>query len=129
MSALYFIYLYSYAFLPHKVPAFNICTKCVGNPDMIHDRTPGCHPVSWTWIRPQVPNFTTVRSFDSQATWVFAMLGLSFEMVSMGVCTTSHWQTFGRLVQELNISTTETVNKHTKYIQYNAFFTSAPPYM
>ena len=28
-----------------------------------------------------------------------------FDMLSMGVCTTRHWQTFGRLVQELNVYT------------------------
>ena len=28
-----------------------------------------------------------------------------FDMLSMGVCTTSHWQTSGRLVQELNVCT------------------------
>ena len=30
-----------------------------------------------------------------------------FHMLSMGVCTTRHWQTSGLLVQELNICTVE----------------------
>ena len=44
----------------------------------------------------------TERSFDSQATWVIDVLGLLFEMLFKGVCTTRHWQTFSRLVQGLN---------------------------
>ena len=32
-------------------------------------------------------------------------LGLFSEISSMGVCTTRHWQTSGRLVQELNVFT------------------------
>ena len=28
------------------VLTFNSCTKCVGSPDIIHDRTPDCYPVS-----------------------------------------------------------------------------------
>ena len=28
------------------VPAFNSCTKCVGSPDILHDQTPDCHPIS-----------------------------------------------------------------------------------
>ena len=43
----------------------------------------------------------TERSFDSQATLAFDMLGL-FDMLSIGVCTTRHWQPSGRLMQELN---------------------------
>ena len=31
--------------------------------------------------------------------------GLFFDMLSMGVCTTRHWQTSSRLVQELNVCT------------------------
>ena len=31
---------------------------------------------------------TTERSFDLQATWVIDMLGLAFDMLSMGVCAT-----------------------------------------
>ena len=34
----------------HTVPAFNFCTKCMGIPDITHDRTPDCHPVSRAWI-------------------------------------------------------------------------------
>ena len=33
------------------------------------------------------------------------MLGLFFDMLFMGICTTRHWQTSGRLVQELNVCT------------------------
>ena len=32
------------------VPTFNSCTKCVGNPGILHDRTPNWHPDPWTWM-------------------------------------------------------------------------------
>ena len=32
------------------VPTFISSTKCVGSPGLIHDRTPGCHPVPWVWV-------------------------------------------------------------------------------
>ena len=50
-------------------------------------------------------DLTTERSFDSQATCVIDAICLFFDMLSMGVCTTRHWQTSGRLVQELNVCT------------------------
>ena len=50
-------------------------------------------------------DLTTECSFNLQVTWVIAMLGLFFDMLSMGICTTRHWQMFGRLVQELNVCT------------------------
>ena len=33
------------------------------------------------------------------------MLGLFFDMLSMGVCIARHWQSFSRQVQELNVCT------------------------
>ena len=48
---------------------------------------------------------TTERSLDLQATWFIDVLGLSLDMLSMGVCTTGRWQTSGRLVQGLNVRT------------------------
>ena len=33
------------------------------------------------------------------------VLGLFFDMLSMGICTTRHWQTSGPLVQELIVYT------------------------
>ena len=68
----------------------------------------------YTTVRPIATQFpghgclddlTTERSFNSQATCVVDVLGLFFDMLSMGFCTTGHWQTSGRLVQELNIRT------------------------
>ena len=69
---------------------FNSCTKCVGSPGIIHDRTSDCHLVFWAWMRPQVPDLTTERSFDSQGTWVIVVLGLFFHMLSIGVCKAMH---------------------------------------
>ena len=50
-------------------------------------------------------DLTTEKSFDSLATWVNDVLGLYFRILSMRICTTSHWQTSGRLLQELNACT------------------------
>ena len=50
-------------------------------------------------------DLTTERTFDSQATWIIDVLDLFFHMLSMGVRTTRHWQTSGRLVQELHVCT------------------------
>ena len=47
---------------------------------------------------------TTERSFGSQAMWFIDVLRF-FYMLSVGFCTTSQWQTSGRLVQELNVCT------------------------
>ena len=63
---------------------------------------PNCHPVYWAWMWPQVPDPTTEHSIDLQAMWVIDVLGLFFDMLSMGECTTRHWQMSSRLVQELN---------------------------
>ena len=52
-------------------------------------------------------DLTTESSFDSQFIWVFDVLGLFFDMLSMGVSTTSYWQASGRLVQELNVCTVD----------------------
>ena len=47
-------------------------------------------------------DLTIDSSFDSQATLVVDVLR-PFLTLSMGVCTTRHSQTSGRLVQELNV--------------------------
>ena len=43
--------------------------------------------------------------FDVQATWVIDVFDWLFDIIDMCVCTTRHWQTSGRLVQELNVCT------------------------
>ena len=48
-------------------------------------------------------DLTTERGVDPQATRVIDVLGLSFDILSMGLCTTRHCKTSGRLVQELNV--------------------------
>ena len=50
-------------------------------------------------------DLTTELSFNSLDTWVIDVLDLFFYMLSMGVSTTRHWRTSGRLVQELNVCT------------------------
>ena len=70
-------------------------------------------------------DLTTERSFDSQATWVIDVLGLFFDMLSMGVCINRHWQTSGQLVRELNVCTVPGPSPWPKYLQYR-YLTTAP---
>ena len=51
---------------------------------------------------------TIKRNSDLQDTWVIDVLDLAFHMLSMCVCKTRQWQTYGRLVQELNACTVHT---------------------
>ena len=44
------------------VPTFNSCTKCVGSPGILHDRTPDWHPSSWTWITSKL-NVDVIESY------------------------------------------------------------------
>ena len=37
----------------------------------MNDRTPDPHTVCWAWMRTQVPDLTSNRSFDLQAMWYF----------------------------------------------------------
>ena len=73
------------------VPTFNSCTKCVGSPGMIHDRTPDCYH--------ELPkhgcmdDLTIERSFVMEATWVIDVLFV--DMLSMDVFTTRFLQTSG----------------------------------
>ena len=55
-----------------------------------------------SFVGTDVPDLTNERSFDSQPSWV---IDLFLNMFCMGVCTTRHGQTSGRLVQELNVCT------------------------
>ena len=50
-------------------------------------------------------DLTTERSVDLQATWAIDLPGLFLDMLSMGVFTTRHRKTSGRLMQELNVRT------------------------
>ena len=93
------------------VPIFKSYTKCTGSPGIIHDRTHDCHQVSWAWIH---DDLTAACSSDSQAMGAIDVLGLFFDMLSMDVCTTRHWHTSGRLVQELNVcSVGRVIGVHT----------------
>ena len=56
--------------------------------------------------------FTTERSFDKL---VIGVLGLFVGMFSMSVCTTSHRQPFGQLV-ELNVCTVEACEYFVKLV-------------
>ena len=75
-------------YVHNTVPTFNSCTKCADIPGIIHDRTPDHHSVSGAWMRPDIPDLATKRTLDSQATRINDVLGLYFDMLSMGVCTT-----------------------------------------
>ena len=65
-----------------------------------YNHTPVCYPVVLG-----IDDLITEPSFDSQAALVIGVHGLFFAQLSMGVCTTKHWQTSGRLLQELNVCT------------------------
>ena len=79
------------------VPTLNFCTKCWGSPELIHDPKPDCHPVSVALMPPEL-KVALIRKLRGS----LMCLVYCFDMLSMGVCTTTHWQTSGRLVQELN---------------------------
>ena len=68
----------------------------LGHSIRLHTRFPG-HGL--------MDDITTERSFDSHAAWVIHVIGSSFEISSMGVYRTRHWQPSGRLVQEFNVGT------------------------
>ena len=74
-------------------------------------------------------DLTTERSVHLQATWVIEVLDLFSDMLSMGVCTTSHWQMSGWLVQELNVCTVHHKDHSNVYPGENEHFTfeSIPP--
>ena len=69
---------------------------------MSHDCTPDCIQFFWHGF---ADDLTIEHSVDSQATWVIDVLGLSFDMLSLGVCTTRQWHMSGGLVQEFNVCT------------------------
>ena len=54
-------------------------------------------------------DLTTERNFDLQATRIIDML--IFDVLSSCVCTTSHGQSSGRLVQELKACTVALIRK------------------
>ena len=82
------------------MPTFNSCSKRLDSWGIIQNRLPDCKSVSC------IDDLTTERSFDSQSTRAIDVLGLFFDILFMGVCTTGHRQTSGRLVvQELTICT------------------------
>ena len=87
------------------VPTFNSYTNCVGSPGRIHDRTPDPPPPPHFRWHGRIYDVTTYHSFDSQATRFIDVFRLFLDMSFMGVCTTRHSQTSGRLIQELNICT------------------------
>ena len=82
------------------VPTFNSCTKCVGSSGKIHDRMPDCLTGMGARTTSQL-NVALIRKLRGP----LMCLTYYFDMLSMGVCTTRHWQTTGRLVQELNVCT------------------------
>ena len=63
-----------------------------------HARSPPLEMDAWVSLQLNV-------AFDLKAACVIDVLGIGFDMSSMGVRTTRHWQTSGRLVQELHVCT------------------------
>ena len=102
------------------VPASNSCTKCVGSPSIIHEHTHDCHPVSWAcmhewphnwtylWFASYVGHCCIVLYWPSltKQKWHYC-LSYTIDLLFVVVCTTRHWHTSGRLVQELNVCTVD----------------------
>ena len=61
----------AFAVIP-TMQTFNSCTKCVGSPGIIHDRTPDCHPISWAYISLQL-NVALIRKLPQQTQNICAM--------------------------------------------------------
>ena len=85
------------------VPTFNFYTKCVGSPGKIHDRTSDFHPF-FLGIDTCMTSQLNV-ALICQLCGPLMCLAYFLDMSCMVVCTTSHWQTSSRWVQELNVCT------------------------
>ena len=80
---------------PTTIQTFNSCTKWPGNNKR---HMPDCPPVSRALMRPQV---ALIRKLQGP----LMCLAYFFDMSSLGICTTRHWQTSSRLVEKLNVCT------------------------
>ena len=106
--------------MTNTVPTFNSCTKCEG---ILAEYTTAC-PIANQFSGSGhgcMHDLTTEHSFDSQVTWVIHVLGLLFDILSMDVCTTRHYRTSGRLVQELDVCTVELLLRICKYLSVKSF--------
>ena len=56
----------------------------MGSPGINNDRTPDCHLVSLTLMRPQVTDLTAERSFDLQATGSLMCVAYFVDMFFIG---------------------------------------------
>ena len=82
------------------MPTYNSCTKRVGSPGLIHAQLPTIFLGMDAWITSQL-NIALICKLCVS----LMCLTYLFDVLSMGVCTTRHWQTSGELVQELNVCT------------------------
>ena len=67
-----------------------------------HARLPPSFPGIDAWMTSQAK---VALIHKATFTWVIDVLGLLHDMLSMDTCSTRHWQTSVRLVQELNVCT------------------------
>ena len=93
------------------VPIFNSCTRCMDSPCIILDRTPSCHPIPWLWMHGWPHKSQLIVA-------LFDVFGLPFDILLIGVCTIRHWQTPGRLVQELSVCTATIYSSHCVLIMH-----------
>ena len=63
-------------------------------------RLPSCFLGMDAWMASQLNVALTHK-----VKWVIYVLGLFFDVLLIGVCTTTHWQTSRRLVPEINVCT------------------------
>ena len=64
-----------------------------------------CHPIPLAWMHARMATRLNVSLILKQSESLF------LDMLSLGVCTTRHWQMSGRLVQGLNVCTVQHVTK------------------
>ena len=93
------------------VRTFNSCTKCVDSPGIMHDRMPDCNPVSGVLMHGIPQNWMKLWIASYVCHWCPWLIFLTYN--PWAFCTTRHWQTSGRLVQELNGCTVEEKTENT----------------
>ena len=82
----------------HLIPALNAWAA------LVHYTTACPIATQFPW-RGCMGDLTIEPSLGKQATWVIAVLDLSFDNLNVGVCTTRHCETSGGLVQKLSVNT------------------------
>ena len=84
------------------VQTLNSCTNYLGSPVIFRQPHARLSPFPWYSCMCEV---TTERTLICKLCWSLMCLDYFFDISNMGVCTTSHRQTSGQLVQEIHVCT------------------------